>query len=60
MSAAARGDSTIRYQDQRLKQTVRSVPLKPHVIYFRVIEREHVVRVLMVRHGARRRPRRFE
>lgn len=42
-----------------LRQPVRSLVVKPYVIFFRVIDDERVVRVLRVRHGARRRPRRF-
>ena len=43
-----------------LRQPVRSLPVKPYIVFFRVIEADHVVRVLRVRHGARRRPRRFD
>src|SRR5512133_2897307 len=38
---------------------VRSMPVPPHVVYYRVIEQHAVVRVLTVRHGARRQPNRF-
>lgn len=40
-------------------RVVRSMPVPPHVVYYRVIEQHHVVRVLTVRHGARRQPQRF-
>lgn len=40
-------------------RVVRSMPVPPYVVYYRVIEQDGVVRVLTVRHGARRRPRRF-
>jgi plasmid stabilization system protein ParE len=47
-------------QHPRLKQPVRSLAVRPFIIFFRVIEANRVVRILHVRHGARRRPRRFE
>lgn len=47
-------------QSRKVEHPVRSLPVKPYVIYFRVIDEEQVVRVLTIRHGARRRPRRFE
>ena len=40
-------------------RVVRSMPAPPHVVYYRVIEQHRVVRVLTVRHGARRQPGRF-
>lgn len=43
-----------------LKHPVRSLVVRPYVIYFRVLEAEKVVRVLHVLHGARKRPRRIE
>jgi len=39
---------------------VRSMPWPPFVVYYEVREDDGVVRVLTVRHGARRRPRSFE
>jgi plasmid stabilization system protein ParE len=39
---------------------VHSMPVPPYVIYYRVIERTRVVRVLTVMHGRQRRPRSFE
>jgi plasmid stabilization system protein ParE len=47
-------------QSKKLKHPVRTLPVPPWVIYFRVLEDERVVRVLHVRHGARRRPRKFD
>jgi plasmid stabilization system protein ParE len=43
----------------RLRYPVRSLSVRPYVVYFRTLEDEHVVRILTVRHGARRRPRRL-
>jgi plasmid stabilization system protein ParE len=40
-------------------RVVRSMPVPPYVVYYRVIDQHSVVRVLTVRHGARRQPRRF-
>ena len=40
-------------------RVVRSMPVPPHIVYYRVIEQHAVVRVLTVRHGAQRQPHRF-
>jgi len=39
-----------------LRYPVRSLPVKPYVIYFRVIEDERVVVIRHIRHGAREPP----
>jgi toxin ParE1/3/4 len=39
---------------------VYSMVVPPHVVYYRIMEADQVVRVLTVQHGARRRPRDFE
>jgi toxin ParE1/3/4 len=44
----------------RPNRVVRSMPVSSFVIYYEVREDERVVRILTVRHGARRRPRSFE
>ena len=36
---------------------VRSMPVVPFVVYYQVIDADRVVRILTVRHGARRRPK---
>ena len=46
-------------RSSKIRHPVRSLPVRPYVIYFRVIEEAQAVRVLTVRHGARRKPRRF-
>ena len=46
-------------RDKRLRFPVRSLPVRPYVVFFRVVEKDRVVRILTIRHGARRRPRRF-
>jgi plasmid stabilization system protein ParE len=40
--------------------SVHSMPLPPFIIYYRVDDKTRVVRVLTVRHGAQRQPRRFK
>jgi len=44
----------------KLRYPVRSLPVRPYIIYFRVLDDEKIVRVLHVRHGSRRRPGRLE
>jgi plasmid stabilization system protein ParE len=52
--------AVVERQDRKLRHPVRSIPVPPYVIYFRVLDDDRVVRVLHVRHGARRRPRSFD
>jgi plasmid stabilization system protein ParE len=52
--------TVVERQSAKLRHPVRSLPVRPYVVYFRVLDEERVVRVLHVRHGARRRPRKFE
>src|SRR5579863_6474040 len=40
-------------------KTVRSMPVPPFIIYYRVDDMLRVVRILSVWHGSRRQPRRF-
>ena len=40
-------------------KTVHAMPVPPFIIYYRVVERHHVVEVVAVLHGSRRQPRRF-
>jgi plasmid stabilization system protein ParE len=42
------------------KDPVRSAPFLPYMIFFRTVDAERVVRILRVRHGARRPIGRFE
>jgi len=39
---------------------VRALTVPPFIIYYRVIEPHKTVRVLTIRHGRRRQPRRFQ
>jgi plasmid stabilization system protein ParE len=48
------------YLQSGLNESVRTLPVKPYVIFFRVLERDRIIKILAVRHGARRRPRRFD
>jgi plasmid stabilization system protein ParE len=41
-------------------KTVRAMTVWPFIIYYRILESHHAVKVLTVRHGARRQPRRFK
>jgi plasmid stabilization system protein ParE len=41
-------------------KTVRSMPVKKFIVYYRVDDDRHVVRVLSVRHGSRKQPRRLK
>jgi len=42
---------------KQLDRTIHSMPLPPFIIYYRIIEQPPTVRVLTIRHGARRPPR---
>ena len=50
----------LQHQNPRLRFQVRTLPVSPYRVFFRVVDDEFVVRVLHVRHGARRLPRRFD
>ena len=43
----------------RIKRETRAMQVSPYLIYYHILEGEGVVRVVTVRHGARRQPRRF-
>lgn len=47
----------LSHQDQG--KVVHSMAVPPFIVYYRVLERDKVVNILTVRHGARRQPRRF-
>ena len=44
----------------KAKEPVRSLPVQSWVVFFRVRDSEKVVRILRVRHGSQRRPRKLE
>jgi len=41
-------------------KTVRSMPVPPFIVYYRVDNLRHSVRILSIYHGARQQPRSFE
>ena len=47
-------------QSPKTQHPVRSLPVQSWIIFFRVIDEHKVVRVVRVRHGRRRRPRRLD
>lgn len=49
----------VEHQSAKTKHPVRSLAVRPYVVYFRVLDQQQAVRILSVRHGARRRPRSF-
>jgi plasmid stabilization system protein ParE len=49
-----------RRQSRKVPHPVRSLPVRPYMVFFRVLGEERVIRVLTIRHGARRRPKTFE
>jgi plasmid stabilization system protein ParE len=52
--------TVVERQSKKIKHPVRSLPVRPYIVYFRVLEEQKAVIILTVRHGARRRPRRFD
>ncbi|MBC7785104.1 MAG: type II toxin-antitoxin system RelE/ParE family toxin [Burkholderiales bacterium] len=49
--------NVVRHLSPRLRNAVRSLPVRPYVMYFRIAEDDRIVYVLTLRHGARRKPR---
>ena len=49
----------VEHAPPQIKHPVRSLVVRPYVVFFRVLENDGIVRVLTIRHGARRKPRRF-
>lgn len=41
-------------------KTVHALPVPPFIIYYRVDETQQAVRILTIRHGSRRQPKRFK
>ena len=50
----------IEGQDPNESTAVRSLPVKPYLVFFRVMDSQRIVRILRVRHAARRPLKRFE
>lgn len=49
--------TVIERQNPHLRFPVRTLPVRPYIVYFRVNDQEKAVLLLRVQHGARRRPR---
>jgi plasmid stabilization system protein ParE len=45
---------------RKRKSPVHAMSVPPYIIYYRIEERQQAVRVLSIRHGAQRQPRRFK
>ena len=54
------GRFKVERRSRKLGYDVYSTVVSPHVIYYRIVETDNVVRILTVRHGARRSPRDLE
>jgi len=52
--------NVVEHRSEKLKHPVRSIAVRPYLVFFRVLEDQKVVRILTVRHAARRRPVRFD
>lgn len=50
----------VERQSAKVRSPIRSLPVKPFVIYFRVIDDRNVVIIRHIQHGARRPPKRFD
>jgi plasmid stabilization system protein ParE len=46
-------------QGAKARHPVRSLPVPPYMVFFRTLDKERVVRILRVRHGAQRRLKRY-
>jgi toxin ParE1/3/4 len=53
------GRTIVEHQSRKIRTPVRSLPVKPYIIYFRILEERKAVIIHSIRHGARRRRRRF-
>lgn len=45
--------------EPRARSQTRVMPVSPFLVYYRVLDDQRAVRLITVRHGARRQPRRF-
>jgi toxin ParE1/3/4 len=52
--------NVVEHRGGKLKHPARSLVVRPYLIFFRVIESQQVVRILAIRHAARKRPVRFD
>jgi len=49
----------VEHRSRKIRFPVRSLPVPPYLVYFRVLDDQKVVRILHVRHGARLPPQGF-
>jgi addiction module RelE/StbE family toxin len=52
--------NVVKRRSSKMAEPVRSLPVRPYVIFFRVVDQHHVVVIRHIRHGARRRPKRLD
>jgi len=49
----------IHRSNRKPERVIHSMPVQSFIIYYQIIEHPPTVRVLTIRHGARRQPKRF-
>jgi plasmid stabilization system protein ParE len=52
--------NVVEGQKPNKRGPVRSLPVPPYLVFFRVVDSQRIVRILRIRHGARRPLKRFE
>jgi plasmid stabilization system protein ParE len=52
--------NVVEGQKPETDHPVRSLPVPPYLVFFRVLDHQRVVRILRIRHGARRPLKRFD
>ncbi len=50
---------TVHQHRKDSNKTVHAMPVRPFIVYYRVVETSRTVEVLAVRHGSRQQPRGF-
>jgi plasmid stabilization system protein ParE len=50
---------TVYQRGSSSSNIIRTLPVGPYIIFFRAHDNQQIIRILTIRHGARRRPRRF-
>jgi toxin ParE1/3/4 len=51
--------NVVEHRSDKIAHAVRSLVVRPYIVYFRVLDPQRAVRILSVQHGARRRPSHF-
>jgi plasmid stabilization system protein ParE len=49
--------NVVARQSAKVLIPFRSLPIKPYIVYFQVLDQQHAVQIHSVVHGARRQPR---